>query len=101
MEHHEPGARPGFRRIDRASRWAGILLCWAHATAMALTVVEAMRDTATRWWAVSWVLVTTVFAAWALLRAMQKKQPRESACCEGGEAGPCLPEETNHYDRAA
>lgn len=101
MEQHAPGARPGFRRIDRATRRAGITLCWAHATAMALTAAEALRDTGTAWWALSWGLTAALFTAWALLRALQKKLSRKGACGKDGEAGPCSPEEPTSYDRAA
>ncbi|MFH9125759.1 hypothetical protein [Streptomyces globisporus] len=101
MEQQQRRVRTGFRRIDRATRWAGILLCWAHATAMTLTAAEAVRDTTTDWWAVSWALTATLFIAWALLRAAQKKLSRTSACKEDEESGPCWPEDPPQYDRAA
>ncbi|MGW8487420.1 hypothetical protein [Streptomyces sp. NPDC055886] len=101
MEQQQRRARTGFRRIDRATRCAGILLCWAHATAMALTAAEAVRDTTTGWWAVSWALTATIFVAWALLRAAQKRLSRTNACNEDEENSPCSPGEPTHYDRAA
>ncbi|MFH9697428.1 hypothetical protein [Streptomyces globisporus] len=68
---------------------------------MTLTAAEAVRDTTTDWWAVSWALTATLFIAWALLRAAQKKLSRTSACKEDEESGPCWPEDPPQYDRAA
>ncbi|MEU0620417.1 hypothetical protein ABZ329_06065 [Streptomyces rubiginosohelvolus] len=95
------GARFGLRRIDRATRRAGIALCWSHATAIALTAAEAIFRTATGWWVISWALTATLLVIWVLLRAAQKGLLRRGAGSEGKEPDPCSPEEPPHYDRAA
>ncbi|MET8841166.1 hypothetical protein ABZW67_13860 [Streptomyces rubiginosohelvolus] len=105
MEQQQCGARRGarfsLRRIDRATRRAGIALCWSHATAIALTAAEAIFRTGTGWWVISWVLTAALLVIWALLRAAQKGLLRRSAGSEGKEPDPCSPEEPPHYDRAA
>ncbi|MGW4628467.1 hypothetical protein [Streptomyces rubiginosohelvolus] len=105
MEQQQRGARRGarfsLRRIDRATRRAGIALCWSHATAIALTAAEAIFRTGTDWWVVSWVLTAALLVVWAMLRAAQKALLRGAASSEGGETDPCSPEEPPHYDRAA
>lgn len=64
---------------DRTVRLAGVLLCWAHATAIALTgVTAAVRPAAPWWdavWTGSWALTGALLIAWALLRAEQKQRP--------------------------
>ncbi|MGW8489964.1 hypothetical protein [Streptomyces sp. NPDC055886] len=95
------GARSGLRRIDRATRWAGIALCWSHATAIALTAAEAVFRTDADWWVISWALTAASLVVWALLRAAQKRLLRRAASSEDGEADPCSPEEPPLYDRAA
>ncbi|MFF8984647.1 hypothetical protein ACF08E_14845 [Streptomyces globisporus] len=105
MEQQQRGARCGarfsLRRIDRASRRAGIALCWSHATAIALTAVEAIFRTGTGWWVISWALTAALLVIWALLRAAQKGLLRSAADSEGKEPDPCWPHEPPHYDRAA
>lgn len=102
MEQDGLEARPGRRRIDRATRWAGVLLCWAHGTAMVLTVTEAAIRPTAGWWAVTWALTAALFITWTLLRAAQKRFLRRIAGTEGeGGEDPRFPEEPTHYDRAA
>lgn len=101
MEQHQCGARPGLRRIDRATRWAGMALCWSHATAITLTAIEAILRTAANWWAAAWALTAVLLISWALLRAAQKGLLRGTVDSEGGETYPCSPEEPADYDRAA
>ncbi|MFI6143662.1 hypothetical protein ACIBCC_36415 [Streptomyces griseus] len=72
MEQDGRRAKRRIHGIDRATRWAGILLCWAHAVAMALTAAEAMLRSATNWWTVT-----------------------------DEQGDPSSPEEPTHYDRAA
>lgn len=101
MEQDGPRERAGFRAVDHATRWAGILLCWAHAAAMVLTAAEAMLGPTSGWWVVTWALTAVLFIAWALLRLAQKRLHRPTAGAECGDADPCCPEEPLHYDRAA
>ncbi|MBK3531258.1 hypothetical protein JHN61_22745 [Streptomyces sp. MBT67] len=101
MEQHQRGARFGLRRIDHATRWAGIALCWSHATAIALTATGAILRTAADWWVVAWALTAALLISWALLRAAQKGLLRRAVGSGGGEAHPCSPEEPADYDRAA
>ncbi len=101
MGQDGPGARLGLRRIDRATRWVGILLCWAHAAAMALTAAEAVLRSTAGWWTVAWAVTAALFVTWALLRAAQKRLLRLADGGESGGADPCCPEESTCYDRAA
>ncbi|MGW3334240.1 hypothetical protein ACWDF9_27270 [Streptomyces rubiginosohelvolus] len=101
MEQHQRGARSGLRRIDRATRWTGMTLCWSHATAIALTATEAILRTAANWWVVAWGLTAALLIAWALLRAAQKRLLRGAVVSGGGEGHPCSPEEPADYDHAA
>ncbi|MFG2595266.1 hypothetical protein [Streptomyces sp. NPDC048462] len=90
--------RPSFRRINRATRLTGTLLCWAHATAMALTAIELLLQPSTsRWttaWIGSWTLTGALLIAWALLRAAQKQRLHQIAQSDDTHDGPT-------YDRAA
>ncbi|MET9708358.1 hypothetical protein [Streptomyces griseus] len=101
MEQDGRRAKRRIHGIDRATRWAGILLCWAHAVAMALTAAEAMLRSATNWWAVTWAATAVLLITWAFLRAAQKKFLRRAADYEDEQGDPSSPEEPTHYDRAA
>ncbi|MFI5940607.1 hypothetical protein ACIBCB_10150 [Streptomyces uncialis] len=101
MEQDGRRVEHGIHGIDRATRWAGVLLCWAHAAAMALTAAEAMLRSATDWWVVTWAATAVLFITWALLRAAQKRLLRRAASGEDGQDDPSSPEESTHYDRAA
>lgn len=91
MGQDGPGARLDLRGIDRATRWAGVLLCWAHATAMALTAAEAVLRSTAGWWAVAWAVTAALFVTWVLLRAFQKGPLRLADDSESGGSRPLLP----------
>lgn len=65
---------------DRTVRLAGVLLCWAHAAAMALTCATAAVRPAASWWDAvwtgSWALTGVLLITWAVLRAGQKQRSR-------------------------
>ncbi|MFJ1592478.1 hypothetical protein ACIOD0_19845 [Kitasatospora albolonga] len=93
MEQNKPRARPGFRRTNRATRWAGALLCWAHALALALTATEILLRPSAAWWSTariaSWVLTGVLLAAWVLLRIAQKRLLRQVDGPDRADDGPC------------
>ncbi|MFJ9112841.1 hypothetical protein [Streptomyces sp. NPDC102283] len=95
------GARPGDRRITRATHWAGLLLCWAHVIAMALTAAEAVLRPTAGWWVVSWMVTAALFIAWVLLRTAEKRLLCQAAGTEDEEPDCPFPEAPTHYDRAA
>lgn len=105
MSGHAPGARPGFRRIDRATRWAGRSLCWAHAAAMAGTAAEALLHPTVAWWPYVWPALWGVtgisLIAWAALRIRQKSHLQRPAQTLDDDPGAPLPDTTVAYDRAA
>ncbi|MEI7032560.1 hypothetical protein [Streptomyces pratensis] len=101
MRQDGPRAQPGFRGINRATRGAGALLCWAHAIALILTAAEALHRSTAGWWAASWALTAGLFLAWAALRAAQKRLLRRTADPEDGGSDPTFPEGPTDYDRAA
>ncbi|MDX2677087.1 MULTISPECIES: hypothetical protein [Streptomyces] len=64
--------RPGL-----AARWAGRLLCWTLAAAMASAAVEAVVKPGAGWWRTAWPLPWYLVPVWALLwaalRAREKR----------------------------
>lgn len=94
MNRHGPRARPGFRRINRATRWTGTLLCWSHAAALLGTAAEAFLRPAADWWFLlwptPWILTGALLAAWAVLRLWQRsllEQTLPAAHPENDEPG--------------
>ncbi|MFJ6659833.1 hypothetical protein ACIQNG_26290 [Streptomyces sp. NPDC091377] len=103
MEQDGPRARPGFRRINRATRWAGTVLCWTHATAMLLTATEVLLRPSADWWPITWSTAWSTTGAllivWAILRTSQKQRLRQIAQPEGADGA--SPENGPVYDQAA
>ncbi|SER87768.1 hypothetical protein SAMN04487983_102434 [Streptomyces sp. yr375] len=67
-------------RPGRAARWAGRLLCWTLAAAMASAAVEAVVSPSAGWWRTAWPLPWYLVPAWAVLwaalRAREKREQR-------------------------
>lgn len=67
--------RPGL-----AARWAGRLLCWTLAAAMASAAVEAVAEPSAAWWRTAWPLPWYLAPAWALLwAALRAREKRTGA----------------------
>ncbi|MFJ3333228.1 hypothetical protein [Streptomyces sp. NPDC086766] len=84
MNH--PGRRAGGHRIGTAVRWAGRLLCWTLAVAMAAAAVDAVFAPAAGWWRAGWPLPWCLVPVWALLWAVlraREKRVRGDGRCTG------------------
>ncbi|MEU9171898.1 hypothetical protein AB0D34_29580 [Streptomyces sp. NPDC048420] len=64
------------RPLGPAVRWAGRLLCWSLAAALATAAVDITVSPHTGWWhtvwPLPWYLTCASAAAWAALRAREK-----------------------------
>lgn len=62
--------------LKRAVRRSGQALCWIHASAMALTAVEALAHPSSAWWSylwpTAWALAAAALVTWLALRAAEK-----------------------------
>ncbi|MFE3676059.1 hypothetical protein [Streptomyces griseus] len=103
MEQDGPRARPVFRRTNRATRWTGALLCWAHATAMALTATDILLRPSAGWWPATWItawaMTVALLIAWAVLRTVQKHRIHRIA--QSDDTDTSSPENGPAYDQAA
>ncbi|WP_327314790.1 hypothetical protein [Streptomyces sp. NBC_01235] len=73
--------RPGL-----AARWAGRLLCWTLAAAMASAAVEAVFKPSAGWWRTAWPLPWYLVPAWALLwAALRAREKRTGAGRPGAD----------------
>ncbi|MFG2600756.1 hypothetical protein [Streptomyces sp. NPDC048445] len=104
MEQDKLRAKPSFRRINRATRLTGTLLCWTHATAMALTGAEILlQPSPSRWtaaWIGSWALTGALLIVWALLRTAQKQRLHQITQPEDDDPGTAV-SDTTTYGQAA
>ncbi|MFI2431896.1 hypothetical protein [Streptomyces sp. NPDC018693] len=67
------------RQGSAAAHWAGRLLCWTLAAAMATAAVEALFSPTPHWWATIWPLPWYLVPAWALLWAAARAHEKRTA----------------------
>lgn len=109
MSSRAPRPGSGLRRLDRATRWSGQLLCTCHAIAMALTATEALLHPSPAWWPrlwpTAWALTAVLLAGWIALRVSQKHRLHRTAEGEPDDTPDGAPDDTPQqsasYDRAA